>query len=147
MQTVEVSHLAKRFGDTQAVADVSFSVEPGEIFGLLGPNGAGKTTTIRMMLDIFEPDAGTISVFGGKLDQVKKHRIGYMPEERGLYKDLKLEPTLVYLATLKGLDEKTARSKLAGWLERFDLAEHQNPSLRDPGDMSTNARALFLRNR
>lgn len=131
MHTVEVSNLAKRFGDTQAVADVSFSVEPGEIFGLLGPNGAGKTTTIRMMLDIFEPDAGRISVFGGKLDQAKKHRIGYMPEERGLYKDLKLEPTLVYLATLKGLDEKTARSKLTGWLERFDLAEHRQKKVQE----------------
>lgn len=131
MQTVEVSHLAKRFGDIQAVADVSFTVEPGEIFGLLGPNGAGKTTTIRMMLDIFEPDAGTINVFGGKLDQVKKRRIGYMPEERGLYKDLKLEPTLVYLATLKGLDEKTARNRLTGWLERFDLAEHRQKKVQE----------------
>jgi ABC-2 type transport system ATP-binding protein len=125
MHTVEVSHLAKRFGDVQAVADVSFAVEPGEIFGLLGPNGAGKTTTIRMMLDIFRPDAGTISVFGAELDLDRKRRIGYMPEDRGLYKDLKLEPTLIYLATLKGLDEGTARSRLGGWLERFDLAEHR----------------------
>jgi ABC-2 type transport system ATP-binding protein len=126
MQTVEVAHLAKRFGDTQAVADVSFAVEPGEIFGLLGPNGAGKTTTIRLMLDIFRPDAGTISIFGGGLDMEKKRRIGYMPEDRGLYKDLKLEPTLVYLAMLKGLDEKTARSRLGEWLERFDLVEHRH---------------------
>ena len=124
MKSVEVSHLAKRFGDTQAVADVSFAVEPGEIFGLLGPNGAGKTTTIRMMLDIFKPDAGTVRVFGGELDLAKKRRIGYMPEDRGLYKDLKLEPTLVYLATLKGMDEKAARAQLGDWLERFDLAEH-----------------------
>jgi ABC-2 type transport system ATP-binding protein len=125
MHSVEVSHLAKRFGDVQAVADVSFAVEPGEIFGLLGPNGAGKTTTIRMMLDIFRPDAGTIRVFGGELDLPKKRRIGYMPEDRGLYKDLKLEPTLIYLATLKGLDEATARSRLGDWLDRFDLAEHR----------------------
>jgi ABC-2 type transport system ATP-binding protein len=124
MSTVEVSHLAKRFGETQAVADVSFAVDPGEIFGLLGPNGAGKTTTIRMMLDIFKPDAGTVRVFGGALDLGKKRRIGYMPEDRGLYKDLKLEPTLVYLATLKGLDEKTARNRLGGWLDRLELAEH-----------------------
>jgi ABC-2 type transport system ATP-binding protein len=123
VEAVNVSHLAKRFGETQAVADVSFAVEEGEIFGLLGPNGAGKTTTIRMMLDIFKPDAGEVRVFGGALDLAKKRRIGYMPEERGLYKDLKLEPTLVYLATLKGLDERTARSRLGGWLERFDLAD------------------------
>ena len=125
MHTVEVSHLAKRFGETQAVADVSFAVEPGEIFGLLGPNGAGKTTTIRMMLDIFKPDAGTIQVFSGELDMDKKRRIGYMPEERGLYKDQKLEPTLIYLATLKGLDEAVARQRLGPWLERFELSEHR----------------------
>jgi ABC-2 type transport system ATP-binding protein len=131
METVEVSHLAKRFGETQAVADVSFAVEAGEIFGLLGPNGAGKTTTIRMLLDIFKPDAGTVRVFGGELDMDKKRRIGYMPEERGLYKDAKLEPTLVYLATLKGLDEKTARSRLGGWLERLDLAEHRQKKVQE----------------
>ncbi len=120
MYTVEVSQLAKRFGNTQAVADVSFTVKPGEIFGMLGPNGAGKTTTIRMMLDIFKPDSGTVKIFGGNLDLTKKRRIGYLPEERGLYKDLKLEPTLIYLATLKGLDERTARDQLEEWLKRFD---------------------------
>ena len=125
MHTVKVSQLAKRFGEVQAVADVSFAVAPGEIFGMLGPNGAGKTTTIRMMMDIFRPDAGEIAVFGGQLDLAKKRRIGYLPEERGLYKDQKLEPTLIYLATLKGLDEKTARQRLGDWLERFDLTEHR----------------------
>jgi ABC-2 type transport system ATP-binding protein len=129
--TVEADHLAKRFGDTQAVADVSFNIEPGEIFGLLGPNGAGKTTTIRMLMDIFEPDAGSVRVFGGKLDQARKCRIGYMPEERGLYKDQKLEPTLVYLATLKGLDEKTARTRLDRWLERLDLRDHRSKKVQE----------------
>jgi ABC-2 type transport system ATP-binding protein len=131
MQTVEVSQLAKRFGETQAVVDVSFSVGSGEIFGLLGPNGAGKTTTIRMMLDIFRPDAGTARIFGDRLDEAKKRRIGYLPEERGLYKDQKLEPTLVYLATLKGLDERTARKRLGGWLERLDLAEHRQKKVQE----------------
>ena len=125
MTTVSVSHIHKAFGDVQAVADVSFEVGPGEIFGLLGPNGAGKTTTIRMMLDIFRPDGGEVSVFGGALDEAKKNRIGYLPEERGLYTDLKLEPTLVFLATLKGLDESTARRRLVDWLRRFDLYEHR----------------------
>jgi ABC-2 type transport system ATP-binding protein len=125
MYTVEANHLAKRFGQTQAVADVSFAVSPGEIFGLLGPNGSGKTTSIRMLLDIFKPDSGGVQVFGGALDMGKKRRIGYMPEERGLYKDLKLEPTLIYLAALKGLDEQVARQRLQGWLARFDLAEHR----------------------
>ncbi len=131
MSTVVVSNLAKQFGETKAVVDVSFAVEPGEIFGLLGPNGAGKTTTIRMMLDIFRPDAGTVSILGGALDMAKKRRIGYMPEDRGLYKDLKLEPTLVYLASLKGMDEKVARSRLQGWLERFDLAEHRDKKVQE----------------
>jgi ABC-2 type transport system ATP-binding protein len=121
MATIEVSHVSKSFGDVKAVQDVSFEVYPGEVFGLLGPNGAGKTTTIRMMLDIFRPDSGDISVFDGKLTEAKKNRIGYMPEERGLYKDLKLEPTLVFLATLKGIDEATARARLEPWLKRFDL--------------------------
>lgn len=131
MHTVEISNLSKRFGETQAVSDVSFAVEPGEIFGLLGPNGAGKTTTIRMMLDIFKPDSGTIRVFGGELDLAKKRRIGYLPEERGLYKDQKLENTLVYLATLKGLDEKTVRARLNGWLERLDLAAHRQKKVQE----------------
>jgi len=131
MSSVVVTNLAKRFGETKAVVDVSFAVEPGEIFGLLGPNGAGKTTTIRMMLDIFRPDAGTVSVFGGALDMDRKRRIGYMPEDRGLYKDQKLEPTLVYLASLKGMDEKVARSRLQGWLERLDLAEHREKKVQE----------------
>jgi ABC-2 type transport system ATP-binding protein len=126
MNAVEVSHLSKRFGDTRAVADVSFAVQPGEIFGLLGPNGAGKTTTIRMMLDVFKPDTGTVRIFGSDLDMDKKRRIGYMPEDRGLYKDQRLETTLVYLATLKGLDERTARARLGAWLERFDLTDHRS---------------------
>jgi len=125
MATVAVSHVRKRFGSILAVDDVSFEVHGGEIFGLLGPNGAGKTTTIRMMLDIFRPDGGEISVLGGALDEDKKNRIGYMPEERGLYKDLKLEPTLVYLATLKGLSRAAAREKLETWLRRLDLWEHR----------------------
>ena len=131
MHILEISHLAKSFGDVQAVSDVSFAVEPGEIFGLLGPNGAGKTTTIRIMMDIFKPDRGSVAVFGGPLDMAKKRRIGYLPEERGLYKDQKLEPTLLYLATLKGLDEKVARSRLGSWLERFDLAEHRHKKVKE----------------
>jgi ABC-2 type transport system ATP-binding protein len=131
MATVSVSHVRKAFGSVQAVNDVSFEVHPGEIFGLLGPNGAGKTTTIRMMLDIFRPDQGQVSVFGGALGESAKNRIGYLPEERGLYKDLKLEPTLVYLATLKGMDESSARSTLEDWLKRFDLYDHRQKKIQD----------------
>jgi ABC-2 type transport system ATP-binding protein len=84
-----------------------------------------------MMMDIFKPDAGAVSVFGGALDMSKKRRIGYLPEERGLYKEQKLEPTLIYLATLKGLDDKTARQRLGGWLERFDLAEYSQKKVKE----------------
>jgi ABC-2 type transport system ATP-binding protein len=84
-----------------------------------------------MMLDIFRPDCGEVKVFGGKLDEAKKHRIGYLPEERGLYKDLKLEPTLIYLATLKGLPEAEARRRLADWLKRLDLYDHRHKKVQD----------------
>ncbi|MCC7354794.1 MAG: ATP-binding cassette domain-containing protein [Anaerolineae bacterium] len=131
MQTVEVSHIVKSFGTTQAVADVSFSIERGEIFGLLGPNGAGKTTTIRIMLDIFKPDQGTVSILGGPLTEDKKERIGYMPEERGLYQDIPLERCLLYLASLKGLSPAEARQRLKGYLERFDLAQHKNKKVKE----------------
>ncbi|MCA9996302.1 MAG: ATP-binding cassette domain-containing protein [Anaerolineales bacterium] len=129
MHTIIVSHLAKGFGAVQAVADVSFTVSPGEVFGLLGPNGAGKTTTLRLMMDIFKPDAGEIAIFGGDLTLDKKRRIGYLPEERGLYKEEKLETTLLYLAQLKGVDEKTARQRLGEWLERLDLAEQRQQKI------------------
>jgi len=125
MTSVSVSNLRKSFSTTEAVKDVSFEVNPGEIFGLLGPNGAGKTTTIRMMMDIFRPDGGQISILGGKLTEEKKRHIGYLPEERGLYKDLSLEHTLIFLATLKGLSESEARSRLSDWLKRMDLYEHR----------------------
>jgi ABC-2 type transport system ATP-binding protein len=131
MATVTVSSVRKRFGRVEAVKDVSFEVFPGEIFGMLGPNGAGKTTTIRMMLDIFTPDGGEVSVFNGRLDEAKKQRIGYMPEERGLYKDLPLEQTLVFLATLKGLSDSEARARLVGWLKRLDLYDHRQKKVQE----------------
>ncbi|MBE2224409.1 MAG: ATP-binding cassette domain-containing protein, partial [Anaerolineae bacterium] len=109
----------------------SFAVNPGEIFGLLGPNGAGKTTTIRMMLDIFRPDAGEISVFGGDMDEDKKRRIGYMPEERGLYKDQKLDQTLIFLAQLKGVDKAVAQERLDMWLKRLDLYDHRQKKVQE----------------
>lgn len=128
---VSVQNISKNFGKVEAVRDVSFEVRPGEIFGMLGPNGAGKTTAIRIILDIFKTNGGQVSVFGGDLDKDKKNRIGYLPEERGLYKDMKLEPTLVYLATLKGMDDKTARSHLEEWLKRLDLYDHRQKKIQD----------------
>jgi len=131
MNVVNISNVAKSFGATQAVVDVSFAVERGEIFGLLGPNGAGKTTTIRLMLDIFKPDRGTVSILGGPMSETKKERIGYMPEERGLYQDAPLERCLIYLGTLKGLSKAKARQRLGGYLERFDLAAHKGKKIKE----------------
>ena len=131
MHAIEISHVAKSFGSVQAVRDVSFTVERGEIFGLLGPNGAGKTTTIRLMLDIFKPDAGTVSILDGPMSEAKKDRIGYMPEERGLYQEIPLERCLVYMATLKGLTVPEARRRTGEYLERFDLAEHKAKKVKE----------------
>lgn len=119
---VELHNVRKRFGVTKAVDDVSFEVRGGEIFGLLGPNGAGKTTTIRMILDIFKPDAGRIAVFGAPLTDSGKGRIGYLPEERGLYKHVSVIDCLTYLTALKGLDRGDARRRGLAYLERVGLA-------------------------
>jgi ABC-2 type transport system ATP-binding protein len=131
MNTIQVSHVAKSFGDTHAVVDVSFDVQSGEIFGLLGPNGAGKTTTIRLILDIFKPDHGSVAVFGGPMTEETKERIGYMPEERGLYQDAPLERCLIYLGTLKGLSKAQARQRLGVLLERFELAAHKGKKVKE----------------
>lgn len=131
MKIVEVSHIAKSFGDTKAVSDVTFAVNPGEIFGMLGPNGAGKTTTIRIMLDIFKPDKGEVSILGGPMTERKKELIGYMPEERGLYQDIALDKCLTYLGTLKGLSKSDVNNRLDPLLERFDLAEHKQKKVKE----------------
>lgn len=109
--------------------ELSFAVEPGEIFGLLGPNGAGKTTTIRMALDLFKPDSGTIDVFGGPMDEAKKDRIGYMPEERGLYEDMTLVDCLHYLGQLKSLSHKETQTRTEAALKRMDLWEHRKKKI------------------
>ncbi len=131
MATVEIEHIIKTFGTQRAVDDVSFEVQKGEIFGLLGPNGAGKTTTIRILLDIFKPDSGKVAVLGGSMSEAKKDRIGYLPEERGLYQDITLDRCLTYLASLKGLSPADARKRINTYLERFDLAEHRNKKLKE----------------
>ena len=131
MTVVEVSQISKSFGPVKAVDDVSFSVENGEIFALLGPNGAGKTTTIRIMLDIYRPDRGQVAIFGGVMTEAKKDRIGYMPEERGLYQDLPLERVLLYLASLKGIPAETARRRASGYLERFDLEAYKQKKVKE----------------
>jgi len=131
MSIISVNNISKKFGNTQAVKDLSFDVQPGEIFGLLGPNGAGKTTSIRMILDIFKPDSGEISVLGGPMAEDKKNKIGYLPEERGLYQDIPLERCLVFLATLKGMEETTAATKIEEYLKYFDLYDSRQKKVKE----------------
>jgi len=129
MSILALHSISKTFGTQVAVNDLSFTVEPGEIFGLLGPNGAGKTTTIRMALDLFKPDSGTIEVFGGPLTDRLKDRIGYMPEERGLYDDMELQDCLSYLGQLKGLSRAEVRTRVEAALNRLELWEHRKKKI------------------
>ena len=105
--------------------DVSLSAAPGEVIGLVGPNGAGKTTTIRMLLDIIQPDAGEVSVFGAALTAAAQERIGYLPEERGLYRSLRVIPNLLYLAELKGVPRERAMQRADELLDRLGLEPHR----------------------
>ncbi len=131
MATVELTHISKTFGAVKAVDDVSYSAEKGEFFGLLGPNGAGKTTSLRILLDIFKPDSGTVQVLGGPLTDAKKDRIGYMPEERGLYQDIPLDRCLAYLGSLKGLSQSEVKRRAQGYLERFDLVDSSHKKVKE----------------
>jgi len=121
----EVNHIFKSFRDKVAVNDLSFSVARGEIFGLIGPNGAGKTTTIRMMMDIIKPDSGEVTILGEKLSEASKNKLGYMPEERGLYKKLGVIDSIVYLASLKGMDRHSAEEKANELLNQTGMLPHK----------------------
>lgn len=122
MALLEVQHLKKYFATQKAVDDISFSVNKGSIFGLLGPNGAGKTTLIRMITGIFYPDEGRIIFDGKKFDPTNDVvHIGYMPEERGLYKKMKIGEQAVYLAQLKGLKKSEAMAKIKEWFLKFEM--------------------------
>jgi ABC-2 type transport system ATP-binding protein len=121
MPTVQLNHVVKSYADKVAVDDLSFSVESGEIFGLIGPNGAGKTSTIRMMMDIIKPDLGEIMLFGEKLREVTKGKLGYLPEERGLYRKERVIDAIVYLASLKGMDSRAAEKRADELLEQTGM--------------------------
>jgi len=120
---LEIQNLCKRYGDHVAVDDISFSVPRGSVFGLLGPNGAGKTTTIRMVMRIIASDSGTVLLDGQPVDDDRRRIIGYLPEERGLYKKMKVLEHLVYLGTIRGIRPREAKKRAAAWLERFELGE------------------------
>jgi ABC-2 type transport system ATP-binding protein len=131
MLAVEVSHIVKSFTDKVAVDNLSFSVAQGEMFGLIGPNGAGKTTTIRMMMDILKPDSGEVTILGEKLNEAAKNRLGYLPEERGLYKKLKVLESIVYLASLKGMDRHSATEKANELLNQTDMLASTNKKIEE----------------
>ena len=127
---IHVQDLVKRYGALVAVDNLSFEVEQGEVFGLLGPNGAGKTTIIRVIMDILRPDEGKVTVLGQPVGQAKD-AVGYLPEERGLYRNLKVLDTLVYLAELKGVHRSIARKRATELLERVELDDWAARKVRD----------------
>lgn len=130
-QSLELSEVTKSFNSTKVVNGISFNVNPGEIFGLIGPNGAGKTTAIRMIMDILKPDTGQIKVFGDSLNANTKDSIGYLPEERGLYKKLSVLQSLHYIASLKGVESKRAYSRANELLERVGMLAHREKKIEE----------------
>jgi len=126
MAAVEVSHLCKTYADVTAVNDLSFSVDPGEILGLIGPNGAGKSSTIKIILDFMRPDSGVVKIFGQQMNEALKDQIGYLPEERGLYKKLTAIDLILYLSSLKGMDKAMAEEKANVLLEQTGMLEYKN---------------------
>ena len=129
---LELQHLRKYFSTQKAVDDISFSIERGSIFGLLGPNGAGKTTLIRMITGIFYPDSGNIQFDGRKFDPLNDVvNIGYMPEERGLYKKMKIGEQALYLAQLKGLSKAEAMEKIRYWFKKLNMETWWNKKVED----------------
>src|SRR4051812_14866509 len=132
MDRLEVKHLKKYYATQKAVDDISFSIPEGTIFGLLGPNGAGKTTLLRMITGIFYPDEGEI-LFDGKKFSLSDHvqHIGYMPEERGLYKKMKIGEQALYLAQLKGLGKAEAMEKIKQWFVKFQMESWWNKKVED----------------
>jgi ABC-2 type transport system ATP-binding protein len=129
--TLKVERVIKRFGEFTAVEDLSFEVFPGRVFGFLGPNGAGKTTSIRMIVGITVPDEGHIELFGERMSSKMQDKIGYLPEERGLYKKMKVVDQLSYFAALKGVPRNTAGERIDFWLDRMGLADWKNKKTTD----------------
>ena len=131
MAILDVNQVSKSFGELQAVNELSFAIEDGQIFGLLGPNGAGKTTTIRMIMGVLMPDSGSINIFGLPYSIDAGDAIGYMPEERGLYKKMKVIDTLTFFAEIKSMPRKDSLKPADEWLERFELAEWRDKKVEE----------------
>src|SRR6266853_3376378 len=120
--TLVLNHVTKSFGDFTAVSDLSLQVRPGRVFGLIGPNGAGKTTTIRMIVNITVPDSGSVELLGQRMTTALQDRIGYLPEERGLYKKMKVGEQLRFFAELKDIHGKEADARIDKWLAKLQLS-------------------------
>jgi ABC-2 type transport system ATP-binding protein len=121
MSIVDLQHVRKAYDTKIAVADLSFTIEPGSMFGLLGPNGSGKTSSIRMMIGITVPDSGQISLFGKPFERKSLNKVGYLPEERGLYKKMKIIDQLIFLGELHGMTNTAARQKAVEWCKRLEI--------------------------
>ncbi len=131
MAILELENTVKMFGDYRAVDNVSFEVEQDKIFGILGPNGAGKTTTIRMITNILSPDEGEIRIFGEPVGRAHQNNIGYLPEERGLYKKIKVIDQLTYFAQLKGMDKNSAKDEAKKWLRDLDAYDWADKKIQE----------------
>jgi ABC-2 type transport system ATP-binding protein len=129
LSIVQIRSVSKRYGKHTAVSDLSLSVPEGALYGFIGPNGSGKTTTIRMVLRIIHPDSGSIEVLGDSVAAAANDRVGYLPEERGLYKKLTVRRMLHYYASLKGMKSSDAHQEISSWLERFELAPWANKKI------------------
>jgi len=130
MTTVSVRHLYKSYNGEAAVKDVTFSVDPGEILGLIGPNGAGKSSTIKIILDFMKPDSGEVEIFGHPMSEATKNQIGYLPEERGLYKDLTAIDCILYLASLKGMDKAMAKNRADELLQQTGMLDSKKKKIK-----------------
>jgi len=131
MNVLEVKNLCKTFGTIKAVDNVSFNVPEGSVFGLIGRNGAGKTTTLRMMMNIYTPDSGEILLHGKHIDDEFKKKVGYLPEERGLYKKMTVMDTLLFFADVKGKTGNEIKKSATEFLEKFDLADRKTTKIQD----------------
>ena len=131
MNALELHNVRKCYGDFVAVDDLSFQIAPGQVYGLLGPNGAGKTSTIRMMIGITLPDTGEIRMFGERFKRAHLARVGYLPEERGLYRKMKLQEQLALLGELKGLSAREAVRRTKSWCARLDLSDWLDRKVED----------------
>ena len=131
MTVVEVNHLFKSYAGKTAVNDLTFSVGPGEILGLIGPNGAGKSSTIKIILDFMKPDSGDVKIFGHQINEADKNQIGYLPEERGLYKKLPAIDNIVYLASLKGMDKTLAEKKAHELLQQTGMLDSKKKKIKE----------------